>query len=38
MQQFEDLVLSLPQFRVLLWCGFDPWPVNFHMPDVAKKR
>ena len=28
-QQCEDLVLSLPQLRLLLWHGFDPWPRSF---------
>ena len=31
-QQVKDLALSLQQLALLLWCGFNPWPVNFHMP------
>ena len=23
--------------RLLLWCGFDPWPSNFHV-GVAKEK
>ena len=32
-QQVKDPVLAL-----LLWCRFDPWPRNFHMPGVAIKK
>ena len=28
-QWVKDLVLSLQWLRLLLWCGFDPWPWNF---------
>ena len=31
MQQVKDLGL-------LLWCRFDPWPGNFHMPLARPKR
>ena len=32
-QWVKDLVLSL------LWCGFDPWPRNFHLlPAQSKKK
>ena len=31
-QEVKDLMLSL------LWHGFDPWPWNMFMPQVAKKK
>ena len=31
-QWVKDAALSL------LWCGFDPWPGNIHMPQVCQKR
>ena len=33
-------VLVLPQLchRSKLWLGFNPWPGNFHMPQVQPKR
>ena len=31
-QWVKDPVMSL------LWCGFDPWPRNFHMPEVQGKK
>ena len=31
-QQVKDLALSL------LWCRFDPWPGNFHMPWAWPKK
>ena len=31
-------IMSLQQFRLLLWHGFDPYPINFHMPQAQKKR
>ena len=37
-QQVKDLVLSLQWFRLLLWCGFDPWPRSFHMLMAWPKR
>ena len=30
-QQVKILALSLKLLRLQLWCGFDPWPRNFHM-------
>ena len=33
----EDLALSLQQLGSLLWCRFDPWPENFHMPRIWPK-
>ena len=38
-----DPALSLQQLELLLWCGFDPWPGNFHMlmakvPPGGKKK
>ena len=32
MQRVRDLALSL------LWCGFDPWPGNFRMPQAQPKK
>ena len=38
-QWLKDLVLSLQQLKSLLWCGFDPWPWNFHkLPGAAKNK
>ena len=31
-QQVKNLALSSLQLGSLPWCGFDPWPGNFHMP------
>ena len=31
-QWVKDLVFSL------LWCGFSPWPQNFHMLQVRLKK
>ena len=31
-QWVKDLLLSL------LWCGFNPWPRNFHMPQAQSKK
>ena len=28
------MVLSLHWLRLLLWCRYNPWPGNFHMPQV----
>ena len=36
-QWVKDLALSLQQLRLLLWCGFDPWPGNFYMLQVWPK-
>ena len=37
-QWVKNLALSLQRLRVLLWCGFDPWPGNFHMPRAWPKK
>ena len=37
-QWVKDLVLSLQWLGLLLWCGFDPWPRNFHMLEVQPKK
>ena len=37
-QKVKDLALSLLWLWLLLWCGFDPWPGNFHMPQVWPKN
>ena len=38
-QGLKDPALSLEQFKPLLWCGFNPWPGNSHMPEgVTKKK
>ena len=29
-QWVKDLVLSLQWLGLPQWCGFDPWPGNFH--------
>ena len=36
-QRVKDLVLSLQWLGSLLWCGFHPWPRNFHMLWVQPK-
>ena len=36
-QWIEDLALSLLWLRSLLWCGFDPWPRNYCMPQAWLK-
>ena len=33
LQWVRDPALSLQCLGLLLWCGFDPWPGNFHMPQ-----
>ena len=33
-QRVKHLALSLLWLGLLLWCGFDPWPGSFHMPQV----
>ena len=35
-QWVKDPELSL--LELLLWCGFDPWPRNFHMPVEAPQK
>ena len=37
-QQVKDPALSLLGLGSLLWCGFHPWPGNFHMPWAQPKR
>ena len=37
-QWVKDLVLSLQQLMWLLWCRFDPWPGNFHMPRALLRE
>ena len=34
MQQFNDPALPLKW----LWCGFNPWPGKFHMPQTQSKQ
>ena len=37
-QWVKDLALSLGQLRVLLRCGFNPWPRKFHMLQVWPRK
>ena len=37
-QWVKDLVLSLQGPGLLRWHRFDPWPGNFHMPQVQSKK
>ena len=37
-QHVKDLVLSLQRLGLLLWCRFDSWPRNFHMPQAWPKK
>ena len=37
-QQAKDLVLSLLWLWLPLWCRFDSWTENFHMPWVWPKK
>ena len=37
-QQVKDLALSLQWLGLLLWHGFDPWPVNFCMLQLWGKK
>lgn len=32
------LALSLQWLRLLLLCGFNPWPGKFHVPQVVPKK
>ena len=34
----KDLMLSLQWLGSLLWCRFNPWPKNFHMPQAWPKK
>ena len=34
----KDPAFSLFWLGSLLWLGFDPWPGNFHMPQVQTKN
>ena len=36
-QQVKAPALSLQWLWLLLWRGFNPWPRNFHMPQVRPK-
>ena len=37
-QRVKDPVSSLQQLGSLLWCGFDPWLRNVHMPWAQPKN
>ena len=37
-QQVEDPALSLERLGWLLGLGFDPWPGNFHRPQVQTSK
>ena len=37
-QQVKDPALSLQWLGSLLWCRFDPWPRDFHMPWTWPKQ
>ena len=37
-QWIKDPGLSLQQLESLLWCKFNPWPRNFHMPQLWPKN
>ena len=37
-QWVKNLAWSLQCLGSLLWCGFDPWPGNFHMPRAHPKN
>ena len=37
-QQVKDPALPQPWRRLKLWYGFDPWPGNFHMPQMWPKK
>ena len=36
--QVKDPALSLQRLGSLLWCGFDPWPLNFHMLQLQERE
>ena len=37
-QWVKDLSLSLQWLGLPLWCGFDPWPRNFHILKKKQKK
>ena len=37
-QWVKDLVLSVQRLELLLWCGFDSSPRNFHMLQAQPKK
>ena len=37
-QWVKDPVLSLLWLGLILWCRFNAWPRNFHMPWVQPKK
>ena len=37
-QWVKDPALPLQQLGWMLWCEFDPWPGNFHMPRACQKK
>ena len=37
-QWIKDPALSLQWLGLLLSLGFDPWPRNFHMPQLESKK
>ena len=37
-QWVKDLALPLLWLWLQLWCGFDPWPMNVHVPQYSKKK
>lgn len=38
MQGAKNPLLSLLQLWLQLWPGFDPWPGQFHTPQVQPKK
>ena len=37
-QQVKYQVVSLQWLGLLLWHEFDPWPGNFHMPQMWPEK
>ena len=37
-QQVKDAALSLQWLKSLLWCSFEPWPRNLHVPWSWPKK
>ena len=37
-QRVKDRALPLQRLLLLLWCQFDPWPGNVHMPLAWPKK